>query len=101
MVSAVGPWLDTGEAAVLFAALALATLGTIALFLVACTAAWRRRTTTYLLVTAAIGLLVLRSLVGFGTALGAVAMPAHHIVEHTFDFLIALFVLGAAYAVGE
>ena len=94
MVSAVGPWLDTGEAAVLFAALALATLGTIALFLVACAAAWRRRTTTYLLVTAAIGLLVLRSIVGFGTALGAVAMPAHHIVEHTFDFLIALFVLG-------
>jgi len=84
----------------LVAVLALATLGTFALFLVAAVATWRRRTTTYGLLTAAIALLVVRSVVGFGTLLGAVPMPVHHLTEHTFDFLIALFVLGAAHAVG-
>jgi len=98
--AAVG-WLGSGEAVLLLAVLALATLGTLALFLVAATATWRRRTNTYLLLTAAIGLLVVRSIVGFGTVLGAVPMSMHHLTEHTFDFLVALLVLGAVYAVGS
>jgi heme A synthase len=97
MSSAFGDWLSTGEGVVLLTVLGLATLVTTALFLVSVFAARRRRTTPYLLLTAAIGLLVVRSLVGIGTAMGQVPMPAHHIIEHTSDALIAMIILGAVY----
>jgi hypothetical protein len=96
-----GDWLGTGEALALLVVLALATLGTLALFVVAVLATRRRRTVPYLLLCTAIGLLVVRSVVGIGTVLGRVPMPAHHLVEHTSDFLIAALVLGAVYAVGD
>ncbi|KAA9396231.1 hypothetical protein Har1130_16140 [Haloarcula sp. CBA1130] len=83
----------------LIAVLGLATLGTLALFFVAAVSTRRRRSRPYVLLTAAIGLLVLRSVVGIGTVLGAVPMVVHHLTEHGFDFLIALLVLGAIYSV--
>lgn len=97
MSRALGNWLSAGEGMVLLSVLSLATLVTTALFLVALAATRRRRTTPYLLLTTAIGLLVVRSVVGIGTAMGQVPMPVHHIVEHTSDALIALVVLGAVY----
>lgn len=101
-MSALGAeWLGTGEATVLLIVLALATVGTLVLFLVAVMAYWRRQTPVYLLLTAALGLLVGRSLVGFGTALGVVPMPTHHLIEHGADFALALLVLYAIYRTGS
>jgi hypothetical protein len=101
MESLFGDWLGAGQALALLAVLVLATLGTLALFVVAVLATRRRRTAPYALLCGAIGLLVVRSLVGIGTVLGGVPMPVHHLIEHTSDFLIALLVLGAVYAVGD
>ena len=96
-----GDWLATGEAVVLLALLLLATAGTAALFLVAVLATRRRRSEPYLLLTVAVGLLVVRSLVGIGTTMGMVPMPAHHLIGSGTDFLIAVFVLGAIYRAGD
>ncbi|MFB6196058.1 MAG: hypothetical protein ABEI80_07785 [Haloplanus sp.] len=92
-----GDWLGQGEAAALLALLALTTAGTLVLFGIALVAARRRGSRPYTLLTAAIGLLVVRSIVGVGTVLGHVPMVGHHVVAHTIDFTIALLVLGAAY----
>jgi hypothetical protein len=96
-----GNWLGTGEALVLLVVLGLATAGTLALFGVAVVAARRRGSRSYALLAGAIGLLVLRSLIGIGTVLGAVPMVAHHLVEHLSDFAIAVVILTAAYVVTD
>nr|WP_209019656.1 hypothetical protein [Halorussus marinus] len=84
----------------LVAVLVLATLGTATLFLTGLVGYRRRRTRVYLLVTIALGVLVCRSLVGFGTLLGFVPMPVHHLVEHGSDFTVATLVLYALYRSG-
>ena len=83
---------------VLLAVIACAGIGTGVLFLVSLVAYRRRQTGQYRLISAAVGVLVLRSLVGAGTVLGIVPMPVHHFVEHSLDFLIAATVLYAVYA---
>lgn len=83
---------------VLLAVIACAGIGTGALFLVSLVAYRRRQTSQYRLISVAVGILVLRSLVGAGTVLGVVPMPVHHFVEHSLDFLIAAMVLYAVYA---
>jgi hypothetical protein len=95
-----GAWLGPVEGIVLLAILALATTGTAILFAVALAAYARRRTTVYLLLTLALGLLVGRSVVGFGTALGLVPMPVHHLLEHGSDLALAVIVLFAIYRTG-
>jgi len=85
------------EGTVLLAIIVLAGLGTGVLFLASLIAYSRRRSSRYLLVVAAVGVLFLRSLVGFGTLLGITPMLVHHLVEHTFDFFIAALVLYAVY----
>lgn len=100
MNSAVGEWLTGTEAAVLLVVLALATVGTATLFVVGLLGYRRRRTRVYLFVTVALGLLVARSILGFGTALGAVPMPIHHLVEHGSDFAVATLLLYALYQSG-
>lgn len=85
---------------VLLAVIALATLGTVGLFLIGLVAYSRRRTPRYLLVTLALGALVVRTVVGLGTVLGIVPMTAHHLVGHGLDFLIAVLILAAAYLTG-
>ncbi len=95
-----GEWLGPVEGFVLLAILALATTGTAILFGVALAAYTRRRTPVYLLLTVALGLLVARSVVGFGTALGLVPMPVHHLLEHGADFALAVIVLFAVYRMG-
>ncbi|MHB9285774.1 hypothetical protein ACKVMT_01885 [Halobacteriales archaeon Cl-PHB] len=100
MVGLGGEWLGPSEATALLVVLALATIGTLAVFLVGLVAYRRRRTDVYLLLTVALGLLVVRSVVGFGTALGAVPMVVHHLVEHGSDFTIAVLLLYALYRTG-
>ncbi|WP_324761069.1 DUF7471 family protein [Haloarcula sp. GH36] len=99
MLQLTGEWLGQGEATVLLVLIGLATLGTVALFLVATAGTFRRRNRTYLLLTVAIGLLVVRSVVGLGTVFGAVPMPIHHLAGHGVDLSIALLVLAAIFAV--
>jgi hypothetical protein len=83
---------------VLLAVITCAGVGTGALFLVSLVAYRRRQTGQYRLISAAVGALVLRSLVGAGTVLGLVPMPVHHFVAHSLDFLIAAMILYAVYA---
>jgi len=83
---------------ILLAVIACAGIGTSALFVVSLVAYRRRQTGQYRLISAAVGVLVLRSLIGAGTVLGAVPMPVHHFVEHSLDFLIAAMILYAVYA---
>jgi len=99
MLQATGDWLGQGEATVLLVLIGLATLVTAALFLVAAAGVARRRNRTYALLSVAIGLLVVRSLVGLGTVMGAVPMPVHHLAGHGVDLSIAVLVLAAIFAV--
>jgi len=78
----------------------LAGVGTGVLFAVSLLTYRQRRSTRYLLITAAVGALFLRSIVGAGTVMGYTPMVVHHLVEHTFDFLIAALVLYAALRTG-
>jgi hypothetical protein len=80
--------------------LVLAGVGTTAVFVLSVVAYRRRRERSYLLISVAIGLLVVRTVIGFGTVRGITPMLYHHLVEHTFDFLIAALVLAAAYVGG-
>ena len=90
-------WTSTEQSPLLLAVLVLAGAGTATLFVLGLTAYWRRRTRAYCLVAVALGLLLARTLVGFGTVHGAVPMYLHHLIEHTADFLIALLLLVAIY----
>lgn len=81
--------------------LALATIGTALVLLLAVGGYLRRRSTPYLLVVIAVSALFARSLVGFGTLYGFVPMGIHHLLEHGFDFLIAVCVLAAVYLMGS
>ncbi|ELY51699.1 DUF7471 family protein [Natronolimnohabitans innermongolicus] len=93
-------WLDPQLAPVLLAVIVLAVLGTTILFGCGIVAYSRRRSTRYLLVTAVLGLLVTRSIVGLGTVFGLVPMTIHHLVEHSVDFSIAVLILYAVYRSG-
>lgn len=79
----------------LFAIVLLAGLGTGILFSISLLAYWQRRSVRYLLITVAVGALFLRSIVGIGTVLGYTPMVVHHLIEHSFDFIIASLVLYA------
>ena len=94
------PWLDPQLAPILVAVIVLAAAGTTILFCCGLVAYSRRRSPRYLLITAVLGLLVVRSVVGLGTVFGVVPMTAHHLVEHGFDFTIAVLVLYAVYRSG-
>lgn len=90
-------WVPTGYAPLLFAGLLLAGIGTVVLFCFGAAAYRRRRSSEYLLVTLALGALVLRTLVGWGTVVGTVPMVVHHALEHGLDFTIAVLILYTAY----
>lgn len=89
-------WGTVEGSLVLLGIVLLAGVGTGLLFAVSLLAYWQRRSTRYLLVTVAVGALFLRSIIGAGTVIGYTPMVAHHLIEHTFDFLIAALVLYAA-----
>lgn len=93
-------WVDPQLTPVLLAVIVLAAAGTTVLFCFGVVAYSRRRSTRYLLITIALGLLVTRSVVGLGTVFGLVPMTVHHLVEHGADFTIAVLILYAAYRSG-
>lgn len=90
-------WVSTEYAPYLFAGLLLAGIGTVSLFCIGLAAYHRRRSIPYLLVTLALGALVLRTVVGWGTAFGAVPMTIHHFLEHGLDFFVAATLLYTVY----
>lgn len=94
---ALASWPEVRYSPVLIAVLLLAGFGTTVLFLIGAVAYRRRRSRTYLLITFALGLLVVRTIVGLGTVFGHVPMGLHHLVEHSLDFLIAVSLLTAIY----
>jgi hypothetical protein len=94
-------WPAAEHTLVLLAVILLAALGTLSLFLIGFAVFLRRRSTRYLLVTAALGALVLRTLIGLGTVFGIVPMTLHHLLSHGLDFLIAMLVLSAVYLSGS
>ncbi|WP_049927273.1 DUF7471 family protein [Halopiger goleimassiliensis] len=94
-------WLDPNLAPVLLAIIVLAVAGTTVLFGCGVVAYLRRRSQRYLLITVVLGLLVGRSITGLGTVFGLVPMTVHHLVEHSFDFTIAVLVLYAVYRSGS
>ncbi|WP_408959512.1 hypothetical protein [Natrinema sp. 74] len=99
--SVTGEWLNPQLAPVLIGIIVLAVLGTTALFVVGLVAYSRRRTVRYWLICVVLGVLVVRSITGLGTVLGLVPMTVHHLVEHGFDFLIAVLVLYLVFRSGS
>lgn len=88
-------WPGVEGSLLLLGIILLAAVGTGALFVVSFLAYRQRRSQRYLLITVAVGTLVLRSIIGIGTVLGYTPMMVHHLIEHTFDFLIAALILYA------
>lgn len=93
-------WPGVQGSTFLLAIISLAAVGTTVIFVLSLVAYYRRRRRSYLLISVAIGLLVVRTVVGFGTVRGVTPMLYHHLIEHTFDFLISALVLAAAYVGG-
>jgi hypothetical protein len=90
-------WIDQQYAPVLFAGILLAGIGTLVVFLLGVVAYRRRREFHYLLITLALGALVVRTGVGLATAYGLLPMTIHHLLSHSLDFLVAVLVLYAVY----
>lgn len=93
-------WPEVYYSVPLLSIICLAGIGTTVLFLISVIAYRRRRTPQYLLIMTALYALVLQSLIGAGTVFGVVPMIAHHLIEHTLDFLIAVLILYAVYRSG-
>ena len=100
-LSSVDGWLDPQLAPVLVAVIVLAVIGTTILFGIGLVASSQRRSTRYVLLTTVLGLLVVRSVMGLGTVLGVTPMTIHHLIEHGFDFLIAVLLLYVVYRSGS
>ena len=81
--------------------LVISGIGSLVVFCLAATAFKRRKSLPYLLITAALGALVLRPIVGTGTVLGYVSMGTHHTIEHLLDVVIAGLLIGAIISVGR
>jgi len=92
-------WAGEGSPLLLGVVL-LASLGTGVLFAVSLLAYRQRRSVRYLLIAVAVGALFVRSIIGAGTVLGYTPMVVHHLVEHTFDVLIASLILYVVFRSG-
>lgn len=90
-------WVTTEYAPLLFAVLLFAGIGTVLLFYFGLITYYRRRSREYLLLTLALGALVLRTIIGLGTVVGVVPMVFHHILDHGLDFIIVSLILYTVY----
>lgn len=99
--SALTDWSEARHSPVLLGTILLAGVGTAILFFLGAVAYMRRQSVPYLLITLALGALVVRTIVGLGTAFGYVPMGLHHLIEHGLDFLIAVLLLAAIYQSGS
>ncbi|WP_423745817.1 hypothetical protein V5735_07645 (plasmid) [Haladaptatus sp. SPP-AMP-3] len=77
--------------------LALAAVGSAAVFLLALAAFRQRRTLPYLLVALAFAALAGRELVGGMTAANYLSANAHHLYEHGLDIVVIALLIGAVY----
>lgn len=91
-------WVDRQYAVFLFAGILLAGIGTVVVFALGVAAYARRREFHYLLITLALGALVVRTGVGLATVYGLVPMTMHHLLGHALDFLVSGLVLYAVYS---
>jgi len=80
--------------------LTLSAVGSLIVFGLAVAAYRRRRSRPYLLITAALGALVARPIIGASTFFGVMSMGTHHTIEHLLDVVIAGLLIGAVYSVG-
>lgn len=78
--------------------LVVAGLGAAVLVAISGLALYRRRSLSYVLVTLAIGALLLRSLLGTVTLGGLLADPTHHVLEHVVDVVVVGLLFAAVYA---
>ncbi len=81
----------------LWAIITVATLGSSALVVVAGMAYLRRRTWSYLFITVAIGMLVVRSVVGLLSLGGPLQIGTHHVLEHLLDVVAIALLFAAIY----
>jgi len=80
--------------------LTLSAAGSLLVFGLAVAAYRRRRSRPYLLITAALGALVARPMIGASTFFDVISMNTHHTIEHLLDVVIAALLIGAVYSVG-
>lgn len=78
--------------------LVIGGVGTVGLAVVAGLALLRRRSWSYLLVTAAISAIAIRAGIGVATVSGAFPVQNHHLLEHALDALAVALLFGAIYA---
>lgn len=81
----------------LIVAVSLAGLGSAVVVGLGLAAFARRRSTPYLLVALALGVLAARTGVAVFTMADVVSIDLHHVVEHLLDFVMAALVLAAVY----
>ncbi|MFH5797898.1 hypothetical protein [Haladaptatus sp. CMAA 1911] len=77
--------------------LAVAALGSAAVFLLALAAFRQRRTLPYLLVALAFAALAGREFVGGMTAANYLSANTHHLYEHGLDIVVIALLVGAVY----
>lgn len=81
----------------LWVIISVATLGSSVLVIITGIALLRRHTWSYLFITVAIGMLVIRSLVGFLSLVGPLQVETHHVLEHLFDVVAIVLLFAAIY----
>lgn len=77
--------------------IAIGTLGSASLVLIAGFASFRRQTWPYLFITVAIAMLLIRSIVGFLSLGGPMSVETHHFLEHLTDVVAIALLFGAIY----
>lgn len=75
--------------------LTAASLASAALVGIAILALVRRRSLSYTLVAAAIGTILVRSVIGIGTHIGVFAGHTHHFLEHILDVAVVVLLIAA------
>lgn len=74
-----------------------AAVGTALLLGLAFAAFLQRRSRSYVLIVAAIGALLGRSLIAGATVIGVFSQATHHLLEHAVDVVLVALVVGAVY----
>lgn len=87
----------SGSGLALSATIALAALGSLAVFALSVVAFRRRRSLPYLLVALAFAALSARAAVGALTVGGHLSPGAHHLAEHGLDVAMVGLLVGAVY----
>lgn len=82
----------------LFGILTVAGIGSAVLVAIASAAFFHRRSWSYFLVTVALGIFVVRTILAAITIGGIVPLETHHLIEHLLDALAVGLLFTAVYA---